>query len=1037
MLVPFNINLNVPLNVAKDATLMQHPQLKNKLGTVSTPEDLYNLLEENGVVTYVNYDPNDEYRTFLEIEDSVALLVEKEIEDGYCSVPAADVPIENLDVCEDPEKISPGYLLQGTPDDDLTLAVLGESSNISPLEIGDILRELEGISNENSELLESTKGCVSEMERITAELESLLGRETKVREVKVNVERLLYQYRVLEPYYRSKYEKLGTILGQFTPRLEKIREIENTKVPERRSWVRRDNAKLSSKRKELSEVEARINSALTQSNELENLKKRIQSEINKLQKTVRKWESEIIEFEAEVLKIRSEIERVKDGLWGFNFQNIQDGNLSIRRTQLASRFNSLASGNLTTKIAQFSGKILVNTPVANNVDRGFTLTIRHTFKDPAGVFAGRDISFTKSGGAVNFAADTTATDTGILFTRLYNIWGDPSKFFAPAERGLTSKKSKVAAELQNAEVAQVDGLYIGNLSTFEDFHYNFEARHNEKTETVKSTVIEPALELAGSPLKELAEKEVQLLLSFGQSFEIIPGDNVTGGSLLKTIVDTVRGSSEQFLKKLDSCRSALNFATEAHEDILRKIEQKKLEYQSVKCATPGEVGVPMKPPGQDPLGKNMGSEDPNDPNITKMCYWVRFAAIATAAGLIPIPGGGGFKYWPIGFTVPTPGGLVKIPLPIVWIPLSVIALPLGVLVIFIGQCGICPSPFVLFCGAQGEKKFIVSLRKTSKFGSDSSKGVFKPINQLGVSIKVPISSILNDMRGKNGDRISIEGFEPVNDPDSQAATISHVRKMTMDNIKKLPNPDPSGVNNTVGRPKTQRISAVKESVSDWIDGLKIADLVLPRDAEKVNPKPTPIADAISGLKLSTQLGLPDLQSPPTVDLRELLRSKLDVDNNEEIEVGVEGMGSTPKVRDSVKRMATIALDKISPAAIGIIAVASPGVNFSNPYVCRQTAQGISTPPIPPAVATGLALIRKVAQDVVDGTSDERLGGLVRSVKRPNQSTINGSHIKRICEALIDIMPPVAIPNPSKVNIKELVKTQENHWRKYSCHSCRT
>ena len=82
-----------------------------------------------------------------------------------------------------------------------------------------------------------------------------------------------------------------------------------------------------------------------------------------------------------------------------------------------------------------------------------------------------------------------------------------------------------------------------------------------------------------------------------------------------------------------------------------------------------------------------GNPQPNSPAITEFSYWQKYCAKATIINLLP-------TYWPIGLLIPTPAGLLKIPLPIIWIPFTVIPTPFCVLVIGLALCGICPSPFI-------------------------------------------------------------------------------------------------------------------------------------------------------------------------------------------------------------------------------------------------------------------------------------------------------------------------------------------------------
>ena len=128
-----------------------------------------------------------------------------------------------------------------------------------------------------------------------------------------------------------------------------------------------------------------------------------------------------------------------------------------------------------------------------------------------------------------------------------------------------------------------------------------------------------------------------------------------------------------------------------------------------------EPQPPTTPPAQTvSLLDSMVSTDPTNPNITKFCYWVKFCEIATTFGLTPMldiysTAQPSMRYWPIGMVVPSPAGLVKIPLPMIWTPLTVVSGSFGVFVLLLGICGVVPCPFVLMITNDGRKRFVFTL----------------------------------------------------------------------------------------------------------------------------------------------------------------------------------------------------------------------------------------------------------------------------------------------------------------------------------------
>ena len=129
--------------------------------------------------------------------------------------------------------------------------------------------------------------------------------------------------------------------------------------------------------------------------------------------------------------------------------------------------------------------------------------------------------------------------------------------------------------------------------------------------------------------------------------------------------------------------------------------------------------------------------DPSAPNPYKNCYWVKFAELATQFGLTPLIelSMDKMRYWPVGLMLPTPAGLVKIPMPIVWLPLVTISGSFGIIVIFIGQCGIVPSPYIFWVNNMFMKKFVITL-----YGPSPVMGYDGPITKESISIPLPIAA---------------------------------------------------------------------------------------------------------------------------------------------------------------------------------------------------------------------------------------------------------------------------------------------------------
>lgn len=77
----------------------------------------------------------------------------------------------------------------------------------------------------------------------------------------------------------------------------------------------------------------------------------------------------------------------------------------------------------------------------------------------------------------------------------------------------------------------------------------------------------------------------------------------------------------------------------------------------------------------------------DEPLFTDIKYWQVYSNIINIVGLLPI-------YWRVGLLIPTPAGVLEIPVPIIWKPLLVIPTPIMTIVVFITIDGMIISPVV-------------------------------------------------------------------------------------------------------------------------------------------------------------------------------------------------------------------------------------------------------------------------------------------------------------------------------------------------------
>lgn len=1018
MIVAYSSELNISLVAAKIAVIKTYPESNEDVMAIQNKIDLDTYLIDRGFVVYVDIDPTLEQNVFLAEEARVQAEVDARMADGYCESPLPELEFEPDDLVDYCEVFDEGI----DPTEQISLAAFeAEIASIIKAQDGGLSDGL-GIDDlDPGSPIGKAMACMKEIQKITDELAILANKEKFIKETVVNFEQLLYNYRAMEEYYKTKRDTLDALTNQFTVLLREKRHIDEVDIPEIQS---RKTALTSTRDAYIANLTPGTTRPTT---------------------TEDQYNAELAAFDVEFTKlqdrkiaIQEAVQANKDNTYAFDFVELQDDTIANRRSSLQSSLQSVAN---TGTLGNFSTNVELDS-ASGSIEDGFKLKLRHETKDQVGILAGKDLGFTKTAGVVKIEPYTGSDPGGVLYTSLYNIWGDIEKFFTRDERGLSTDKNQMDPTLQNTGAQAINGNYIQSLSKFEDFYTNFDTYHKAKAESVKTNVIEPALRAGQLAMRDSARKEVQLLLSFGKVFEVLPEDEDTAGNgaRLNGLINTIRSSSGEYIDKLDACRAIYNFTKSKHDEILAAIEKKKLEYSQVSCVGAAEPGEPKKAPGSDPLGKTtMGKEDPNDPNFTKFCYWKRFATYATAVNLLPLPGNGGLKYWPVGLTIPNPSGLTKIPLPIIWIPLTVIALPMGVFVMFIGQCGICPSPFLLYIGASGEKKFTVSLRPTDQFGADAGSGNFKLASKGGIALTAKVNDLVAGLPIVPGfPKIDIPGLLNLS-PDSNATIISDTKKDILRKINKLSLPKVDKLNNLNpnARPDEKK-AAFKEVVTDWLGVLKIPSKKFPKNAKGVNPKPSPMAEMIDQLKAMIDMDLPNMLPPADkIDVKAKLVEKIrglkvpEINLPDRLKNGV----TVPSIKDPAKVDAFVAdikevmskivaasVDKITPKQVGIAAALSTPPVFLNPYQCKQSSGGFKLPNIGPFTGAIVA-IKAAALGVVSSLNgkvitDNFIGG--QNIAPP---PVTPEAIIAFMTKIADVsVPNVSIPNVSNVSIKDMLQT---------------
>lgn len=342
----------------------------------------------------------------------------------------------------------------------------------------------------------------------------------------------------------------------------------------------------------------------------------------------------------------------------------------------------------------------------------------------------------------DYFSQNSSPPTGTLYTKYYNLFEDPeNNFFTLAERGLSSSGGDVDPKLKDSGASikkeKNSDYYIKDFDIMSAFYKNFDERFEAKKEQRRASVLEPAREGIRLAMQAIAKREVQVLLAVAGVANRLPKDSQALGTIAGKLGPEANGFAQR-LQELDSEINRIQALLEELKPTPQKIKQ-LLKEKSPDCfgkepeqaddTNPDCSGAKSKL-GIDPFfTETLNGCDPTLPTQNQICYWIEFAKVASLMGLLPLPNLPNvtkLRYWPVGLLIPSPVGLIKIPLPIIWIPLITISTPLGNVVIFLTINGIFISPVVFFVSSNGFKQHILTLKGPSKkFGYSAEDASIK------------------------------------------------------------------------------------------------------------------------------------------------------------------------------------------------------------------------------------------------------------------------------------------------------------------------
>ena len=671
----------------------------------------------------------------------------------------------NNSLCQPGDSVGiPITSISSIPCDDLNIPNL-----LPPLNINDLS---DGLGNilDSAQAKESPEKCIKKVEEVNSIIEKQITDYTNYKTLLDKLLEYRDNYAPIATYFSERAKEASRILNLFSPLLIEKERLETIKV-QLQNTLDAQNAQLSETAVSNTSQVDLLNSQIALTNSAISLNN---TNITNNQQALTTTESTFPIFSNTYYSVLS------------GFLDNPDSAGSSLTNYLGDLFNNYVdSSTLSTIADQFSDysegltvNVSTNTPnsIQEAIERSyFSFNLRfvqlsyirlekETIDKATGArntesynFLIKDNPLLEKNSFFNntsifslseFFLDNDQLPTGKIYEQYYNLFKDPiNNFFSLDDRGLTSNIDLIDPTVKgtSSEIKKENetDYYIKDINLMQDFYQDFDSRFELRKNQVHSRVIDSTREEIRINMEKIARQEVQLLLAVSRVNAYLPGQS----SNLTNTIELLNTQNTEFGQSLTDLDSEITRIKKRIEELKPNPANVKalLKSYSPECFEKVDQPIPDCPDtksllGSDPLfTKTINSGcDPTLPNYTQMCYWLEFSKIATKVGLIPlpnIPNATQLRYWPVGFIIPYPGGLIKIPLPIIWIPLISLSSAAGTIVIFLTINGIFISPVVFFVSNSGFKQHILTIKGPSeKFGYDAYDELIKP--EINVPVKL-------------------------------------------------------------------------------------------------------------------------------------------------------------------------------------------------------------------------------------------------------------------------------------------------------------
>jgi hypothetical protein len=353
------------------------------------------------------------------------------------------------------------------------------------------------------------------------------------------------------------------------------------------------------------------------------------------------------------------------------------------------------------------------------------------------------------------------------YAGLYKKLSNPIRYlYTPEERGLTVDPDKIdpiIKEVANApkSITEEDTtFYIANQEQYSKFYEDAAKTLPTKLKNERDTVFPKQIEKNVEALKALGQSEAADFFRQTTDAEVrlarpltykAKGSNIyLAGEFTYSSLDKVISSRlAYYTKAADEIDQKLKDIQANIDQIAELITQNSMDpdvlakrISTVACfkdaakakATAKDCEAETKKKlGTDPLMiRTLSGTDSSLPDMNNPCYWKEFANSLNAVSLLPIPDLTAplFRYYPINNIIPTPAGVVMIPMPQKWRALFSLSSSLGTLVTFLTLPALIvgiplPSVYMFYFSPDGNKYMLLAPNIPLVFTPGASKYGFE------------------------------------------------------------------------------------------------------------------------------------------------------------------------------------------------------------------------------------------------------------------------------------------------------------------------